>query len=128
MSLTQYIEKNQTACFAKHGVIFAFSKKQFEEQKEGDQTYVDLGSGLLCPKPNVDEFINDHSSIVKNGMARDLKENGKNKIILRELGNYECFYTGNIKDAVDALEDYGFTVQDIKQVYNDNYARLAESW
>jgi len=119
MSLTKYIEKKQTDCFKKHGVIFAFSNKQFEEQKQNNVTYVSLGGGTLCPKNNVKKFIEDHSDIIKAGIAQDIKENGKANIIERELANYECYYTGDIENCVEALEDYGFTHEDVLEVYRE---------
>ena len=58
----------------------------------------------------------------------DKKENGKDTIILRELENHECFYVGNIEDAVEKLKDYPITEDEIKFIYQKNYAEKIESY
>lgn len=58
------------------------------------------------------------SKIIKVGIQDDLRINGKANIIKRELFNYECFYTGDIDDCVDALKDYGINLEEIQQVYS----------
>jgi len=115
--LKNYIEEAQTVLFDKMGVFFAFSHKQFDEQKKEGVVYKLLGAGLICPKENVKAFWLAHQNIVKAGIAADLAENGKEGVIFRELGNHECFYTGDIEDCARALIDYGITVKEIKAVY-----------
>ena len=117
MSLQTYIEKEQTALFNKLGVFFAFSDKQFAEKKQDGVKYVSLGAGCLCPKDNVKTFVAEHEALRQKAIATDIKENGKTAIIKRELANYECYYTGDISEAVDALEGYGFTEEEIYQVF-----------
>lgn len=117
MTLSKYIEKEQTACFEKHGVFFAFSSKQFDEQKVEGVSYAVLGAGVVCPADNAEAFLEDHKNIVKKGMALDIKENGKEAIIHRELCNYECYYTGDYIDAMIILRDYGFTEEEVKEVF-----------
>ena len=46
-----------------------------------------------------------------------IAENGLVAIIKRELSNYECYYTGEIEDAVDTLEDYGITYEQVLKVF-----------
>jgi len=58
------------------------------------------------------------------GIEQDIKENGIDKIIVRELYNYECFYTGEIEDAVDALEAYKIDIEIIRKAY---YTELPNS-
>lgn len=118
MSLSQLIQEAQTECFNKHGVFFAFSPQQLNEQKKEGVEYVSLGSGLICPKDAVKAFVEDHSNIVDAGIRLDLERNGKEKIIRRELANYECYYTGDIDDCVEALEDYGITAAEVATVFN----------
>ena len=55
----------------------------------------------------------------KDGIDQDIKENGKFAIIRRELFNYECFYTYEIQDAIDNLEQYGYNEGDVLQVFNN---------
>jgi hypothetical protein len=118
MSLTQIVQSAQTECFNNHGVFFAFSNEQLDQQKKEGVIYVSLGGGLICPKANVKAFVNDHANIISNGIKTDIEKNGKDAIIRRELDNHECFYTGDVEDCIDALDGYGFTREDIIAVYN----------
>tara|TARA_R100000781_G_scaffold114704_2_gene86258 strand:+ start:1453 stop:1842 length:390 start_codon:yes stop_codon:yes gene_type:complete len=122
--LSDYMEEKQTALFEKTGTIFAFSQKQFEEQRKDNVTYVNLGQGMLTEKPNVEEVINELHKIYKDCIKQDIKENGKDKIILRELENHEAFYVGNTEDTERKLEDYEcISKEDIKRVYIKNYQK-----
>ena len=106
--------------FAKHGAFFAFGNKQFDEAKKPGVKYVSLGSGLLMRKDNHLEVLKLFSEHNRNEIKREKAARSKNSIILSELSNYECFYIGDITDAVDALASYGYTTEEIQEVYNAN--------
>ena len=118
MSLTTIIQAKQTELFNQYGVFFAFSNEQFEKGKKEGVIYSQLGAGMLCPKDNVKSFCADHERVVADGIAEDIRANGKDAIIRRELYSYECFYTGDIDDCVDAVECYGFTRADVVAEYH----------
>jgi len=120
--LSDYMEAKQTELFNKTGTIFAFSDKQFEEQKVKGKQYSRIGQGMLTEKGNEIEVIEGLDTIYKESILLDIKENGRDKIILRELLNHEAFYTGDIEDTIDKLEDYPFKEDDISKVYQKNYA------
>tara|TARA_R110000824_G_scaffold245812_1_gene434910 strand:- start:431 stop:814 length:384 start_codon:yes stop_codon:yes gene_type:complete len=124
--LSDYMEEKQTDLFNRTGTIFAFSQKQFEEQRKDDIKYVNMGQGMLTEKPFVEEVINGLDKIYKDSIKQDLKENGKDKIILRELENHEAFYVGNIEDTILKLEDYPITEDDISQVFSKNWAKYSD--
>lgn len=124
--LSDYMEEKQTALFNKTGTIFAFSQKQFEEGRKDDVKYVNLGQGMLTEKPNVEEVINGLDKIYKDSIKQDMKENGKDKVILRELLNHEAFYVGNIEDTIHKLEDYPITEDDISQIFQKNWAKYSD--
>ncbi|MFX4240133.1 DUF7659 family protein [Aliarcobacter butzleri] len=115
--LSDYTTNPQTDAFKKHGAFFAFSASQFNENKIEGVKYADCGHGLICPKENVKALLKELDEINQNGIKQDIEENGIEKIIKRELGNYECYYTGEIDDAVEALEDYGITQEQILKVF-----------
>ena len=117
-TLSHYVEAAQTKLFNDTGTFFAFSNKQYDEQAKAGIEYVSLGAGIICPKENVKALTTGLETINAQGIAQDLAENGKEAIIERELHNYEAFYVGSIKDTLDALADYGFTSEEIRQVYN----------
>ena len=119
-TLLNYIEEAQTKAFEKHGAFFAFSITQFDAARNPDvPTYTNLGAGLLCPKPNVEALKQELEQIHQQGMKQDLAENGKKAIIKRELANYECYYTGDASDAIEALEPYGITKEEVFEVFNE---------
>lgn len=115
--LINYIEEAQTKAFNKAGAFFAFSDKQFDEQKKEGVEYSHIGAGLICPKENCKSLVEALGAIHKAGMEQDLKENTKEGVIKRELANHEAYYTGSIDSTFDALEAYGITAQEILTVF-----------
>jgi len=124
--LSDYMEEKQTALFKRTGTIFAFSQKQFEEGRKDNVKYVNLGQGMLSPDENYIEVIETLKKIYKDSIKQDLKENGKDKIILRELENHEAFYVGNIEDTVHKLENYPITEDDISHIYQKNWSKYTD--
>ena len=117
-----------TKVFEKYGTFFAFSDKQFNEQKKDGVKYVSLGAGMITPKDTADAMLKELDKAIDEAQTKDKELNSKDQIILRELINYECFYTGNITDARERLEAYGYTADEIRQVYNDNFKEYVEKF
>jgi hypothetical protein len=116
--LQDYQEEKQSALFERLGAFFAFSNEQFNEAKKPNVKYYNCGAGLICPKENAAELMKELADIHKAAIKQDLEENGKEAIILRELYNHECFYTGDYSDCVEKLKLYpGITPEDIKKAY-----------
>ena len=63
---------------------------------------------------------NIHSEAIK----QDLKENGIENIISRELGNYETQLSGDLSNTVEALEDYDIEEPQIRKHYKEIYFPL----
>lgn len=102
------------------GVFWAFSNKQFLENKtplKDGEKYVSIGAGGYMPKGNFDKFIQGTKDIEK-WVKIAVKE--CTDAILCELNNYECFYTGDISDAMPRLKELGYTVSEVKKVYHAN--------
>lgn len=101
------------------GVFFAFSNKQFEEGKtplaEGDK-YVTFANGSYLPKSNYALLIEGFNN-ADDLFRKRIKDNGlEEEEVLYELNNHECFYTGDIDDAMDVLgEDY--SREFVREVY-----------
>lgn len=115
--LNDYTDTGISAALDKAGAFFAFGQKQFDEAKKEGATYVNMGGGLLYPKENAKTLRKEMEENFQNAIAQDLAENGKEGIIKRELYNHECFYTGDIEDAVAYVAAYGFTEEDVWEVY-----------
>ena len=115
--LSDYTKDAISETMKKHGAFYAFSTSQFNENKVEGVTYTQTGSGMIVPKDNIKGLIDDINKIYEDGIKQDIAENGIKTIIKRELANYECYYSGDIEDAVDALKEYGITYEQIENVY-----------
>ena len=122
--LSDYTEKEKDEAFDKAGAFFAFTDKQLEKKKREGVKYVNMGHGLICPKDNADQLFKDLEIAHLNGIKKDKEENGKEEIILRELYNHETFHCGGINDAIDALRMYGYSREEIFEVYREEYKKL----
>lgn len=106
------------------GLFWAFSNEQFAEGKlknpvaEGDK-YVSIGAGGYMPKANWQRFVDGQKEIEKWRKA-EVKKAKATEVILYELNNYECFYTGEITDALEVLEPLGYTAAQVREVYHAN--------
>jgi len=108
--------------FNECGVFWAFSNQQFEENKtplkEGEK-YVSIGAGGFLPKGNV-EKLREGMKQIKKQTAEAIKatKGGRRQAIEHELNNHECYYTGDIQPAVEALGK-GYTRAEVLKVYNE---------
>jgi hypothetical protein len=118
MSLSLYTQEAMSKLFSDTGAFFAFSNQQFSEKRQPGVQYSSLGAGLIVPVANVKTLVDEMDKISEAGIAKDLEANSKETIILRELNNFECFYTGDITDCCDALKDYGITAEEIKNFFD----------
>lgn len=123
--LSDYINTATNMALENAGAFWAFGQSQFDEQKKPGVVYVNCGAGLVCPKANAGELLKRLKRIGSAAIKRDLKENGAQKIILRELSNHECGYTGDISPVVANLADYGITEDEIKTVYREHRHEIA---
>jgi hypothetical protein len=118
----EYQEREQTKLFTKYGVFFAFSNAQFKEgtNKVGaspENKVVSLGAGMYCLSKNKDVLIKEMAQITKNKVAKDIKDNGINNIIVRELYNYETFVSYNFDDVKEALKPYNVSDEQISEAF-----------
>ena len=111
--LSDYTQKNTTQLLDATGAFFAYGRSQFDEQKQDGVDYVAVGYFLMVPRDHEKTLTDGLNKIHTDAIQRDLVENGKEKIIERELYNHECFYTNDISDCVDALEYYDITAYEI---------------
>ena len=122
--LQDYREAKQTALFDSTGSFFAFSMKQFDEAKKDGVKYTNCGAGLICDSRHVQQLVDGLDEIQKYAIKQDLQENGKEAIILRELNNYESYYTGDVENAWDELKQYGFTKDEVIKLFHKQRNRM----
>lgn len=112
-------------------VFFAFSNQQFTENKtelkEGEK-YVPIGAGGYMPKSYVDTYLQGMKDIKawEKKERKEQKESEKEKHILSELNNYECFYIGDIEDALPTLTQF-YKRDYIQAVFNKYYDSVIET-
>lgn len=107
--------------FTTLGVFWAFSNKQFDENKtplkEGEK-YISIGAGGYMPKGNFDALIAGNKKIDADFKQSIKDAKARTEHILYELNNHEAFYTGTIEDTMGALgEDY--TEEEVLTVYKE---------
>jgi hypothetical protein len=106
-------------------VFFAFSESQLNEglEKIGEkrENLTSIGMGGFIPKYNVKKYIEETSKL-NEWFVKEVKKLNPNEVIRYELNNYEAYYTGDISTAYEVLKDYGFTREDVLNVFhNKNY-------
>lgn len=111
-----------TEIFKQRQMFFAFSNEQFEKNKcalkDGDK-YTSFGSGGFLPNSELTAFKKDMQEL-DQWFKDEIKNNDlRKKLILDELNNHECFYTGDVQDCLDALGDE-YTFDEVYQIYLNN--------
>jgi len=124
--LSHYLKESQAQVMDAHGAFYAFNEKQFNESKKPDTEYVSMGGGLLCDKTHVKTFVPAMNNAIDTAVKADIKENGIDAIIQRELANHECQIVMSYADALPALEGYGVTEQQVADGYKIFFARCVE--
>jgi hypothetical protein len=117
--LTDYTRESQSKAMEQFGAFFAFSNEQLEEKRVQGVEYCNMGGGLIAPVGNADALYQALNRVIDDGRKMDMEENGRRKIIERELMNHECYYTGDLEPCVQGLALYGITAEEIRLVYKE---------
>tara|TARA_Y100001973_G_scaffold5113_1_gene7208 strand:+ start:294 stop:689 length:396 start_codon:yes stop_codon:yes gene_type:complete len=125
--LSDYTEEKTSEVLNKYGAFFAFSDKQFNENKKENIKYSRLYGGLIAPSENAKKIMSELKKVTEEGINQDIKENGIKNIIHRELANYECQIVGDITDAYDILKDYGITKKQVLKEYKIFYQKCIKN-
>lgn len=122
--LSDYTSPLQTELFNKCNAFFAFNLKQFDAGKKPGIKYNRLPGGLICDVTKIPELLEGLDTIQAEGIKQDIKDHGIKKIILRELNNYECYYTGDPSDAIENLAQYGITSEQVYKLFRNKKAEI----
>jgi hypothetical protein len=126
MQLNKHFDSEFTKLLEKYNGFFAFSTKQFDEAKKEGHKYISLDGGLLLGRPIdseltgqqwADKFFEELEVINKESARLDIEEYGLQRVIQYELDNHETSYTGDITRAFEALEKYGVTIDQVRDVF-----------
>jgi hypothetical protein len=121
------IEKEQEHILDNNNAFFAFSNEQFNSCADQSVAYSNLGGGLYCPTGNVDALINEFDEAHSRKIQWELSNNTLKDIIWDSLANYECQIIGDYSDALDALQSYGISEDDIKKEWNGYYQNCIDN-
>lgn len=98
----------------RNNAFYAFSNKQFDEQKKEGINYISLGYGLIVDETKAESYIEEIAELAKKKTEWELANNTREEIIWYELANHECQITGSYQEVVALLEHYGITEEEIK--------------
>lgn len=121
--LSDYTEEKQTKLFNDTNTFFAFSNEQFGKAKKEGVEYVSMGAGMITDKRHIKTLVEGLDHIHKEGIDQDIKENGLDNIIDRELNNHECYYAGDIQPCIDKLSGYNVDEKTIIERFDANYSK-----
>jgi hypothetical protein len=120
--MTPYDKKqaDTNALFTECQVFWAFSQKQFDENKtpllDGEK-YVEIGAGGYMPKSNVDKLIAGMKKI-NNDFKQAMQDDEARKAHIKyQLNNHEAYYTHSIESTLDALGE-DFTREEVLSVFD----------
>lgn len=126
--------------FSKTGVFWAFSNKQFEQNKTHknapDSEYLSVGLGGYIHKSNLDK-LNYFNEVISKKLKDDfVKKINIDDLIEYELKNHECYYTGDYMEILPIIEDYLNTdiserndiIEQIEIVYKNTYRKNMEAF
>lgn len=112
--------------FKPYWAFFAFGKKQFEEWLNGrdPKDFCDCWMWLVAPKKVAKQMLQDFDAHNEAERLRRLEEVWLKNIILYELSNHECYYTGDIEDVLPLLEWYGATREQVQKLFRNSKADI----
>ena len=96
------------------------------QKKEGVEYIYSKSLDMFYNIKSKGQIYKDMEEAIDKAIAIDKEQNSKEAIILRELLNYECFYTGSPRDAIEALKDYDYTKEEVLEVFRANFNRVVE--
>lgn len=108
--------------------FWAFSDSQLQEGMDkygivNKSELISFRGGMIAPKVNI-KAISLGITGLEAKRKQAIKERADiKKIILYELNNYECFYTGDIEDALPALTALDITRDQVMEVFKHPKAK-----
>ena len=75
------------------------------------------------PKRFIDTWI-EGTKVIDRWRKSEIKRAKAEEVILYELNNYECFYTGDIDPAMEVLGEH-YTRDQVIEVYRANANKVA---
>lgn len=128
-NLKEEYEKKYNEELNNTGVFWAFSSEQFElgkiPQDAPNNEFCSIGMGGYIHKSNLEKLDNFFNNIAPKLKKEFTEKVDREKYILYELDNHECFYTYDISTAFSVLKDYynDLTEEEVYSVFKKNQKR-----
>ncbi|OEE34975.1 hypothetical protein A1QO_06210 [Vibrio genomosp. F10 str. ZF-129] len=128
LSLSKAIEAQETSLRKEMGAFYAFNNSQIEEGLEINQKndfsgdlkkYQCILGNLFIPKMNTKQFLKKYIHITIDAVKKIKSEHSDVDIIEYELANHESNETGSFSSAFDALAPFGYSRQQVSNVFED---------
>ena len=112
-------QKKLSKLFDSLGIFFAFSNEQFNAGKKQGVNYTTDGRGMIIPQENTKIFLQSFLAILKETNVEFNNNIKMDDYIYYELGNYECYYTGEYEEVFELVKKIypQCTMKDVKRVY-----------
>ncbi len=117
ISFAVFSQEKQTEIIKKYKAFFAFSGKQFNEQREEGVKYYEVGAGLLVPQKNYKAFTKEFNTTINQLSQEYLSLYSKKDIIWYELANHEAGYTGSWGSTFEAVEHLKITKDEVRKEF-----------
>lgn len=118
MNLNNYADQEIDQILKDNGAFFAFGQQQFEEKRNPEIKYVQIGSGLIAPKDKADTILNEIAAAYEKAARKMVEKYGAEKIIEYQYFNHECQITYDISEARAALDIF---VRLFPEQFNDDF-------
>ena len=127
--IKENFDKQVSEEIKKTGLFFAFSKEQFEENKTykdiENMKYYSIGLGGYIAEKDKEKYYNFNHKIFKKKKKDFINKVKKEDLILHELYNHESYYTYDIEEVVEIIqdyynEDYQTAYKQVRQVFEEN--------
>lgn len=119
---------------SKTGIFYAFSNEQFDENKTHkdapDNEYMRIFGGAFIHKSNK-EKLDDYFKNILPQLEKDFTNKIKiDDLIEYELGNHECYYTGEWFEIVPLIASYYPTIsrEEISEKIKNVYVSHRSEW
>lgn len=122
-TIAHYIDEILRDLMKECEAFTAFSNFRFHEMKQDEVRYVKVGAGIYCPKDYAEYFIKAYNKHESDARKKDIAENGKDGVIIRELKLHDCFNTGDHTPALEAVEGHGITEDEVLMVFSDEWEK-----
>ncbi len=120
--LSDYTKDAISKVLKDNGAFFAFSNKQFDEQKQPGVKYAGLVGGLVCPVDNKQTVLDEVERVNTEGIKQDVADHTVRQICWREFANHEIQFTGDLQPIYDTLLLYPIGKEEIDRQYDKYYA------